>query len=263
MNIVVCIKQVPDTESKIKVKPDGSGIATEDIKYVMNPYDEFAVEEALKIKEKAAGSTVTIVSMGPKRAMEAIRTALAMGADKGVHLDDPAFEDSDSLTTAKALAAALKDVPHDLILCGKQAVDNDCSQVVQALAEVLNLPHATIVTKLEVGDGGVVASREIEGGAVEVLELPLPCVIGAQKGLNEPRYASLPGIMKAKKKEVKPVAVADLGMSAGDVGKDGSKIKMENFTLPPEREAGKKFEGEVEEIVPQVVKLLREEAKAI
>ncbi len=264
MDILVCMKQVPDTETKIQINPEGSGIVTEGIKYVMNPYDEYAVEEALKIKEKLGGS-VTIVSMGPDRATEAIRTALAMGADKGVHLNDAAFEGADSYATAKALAAAIKNVPYDIILGGKQAVDNDNAQVYAALAELLDIPHVSIVTKLEVADDGksAVAEREVEGGAKEVIEASLPALFAAQKGLNEPRYASLPGIMKAKKKPIDVVDLAASGLSADEVGEQGSKLKAVAYSLPPERAAGKVLEGDPAELAAQVAKLLREEAKAI
>jgi len=258
------MKQVPDTETKIQINPEGSGIVTEGIKYVMNPYDEFAVEEALRIKEKAGG-TVTIVSMGPDRATEAIRTGLAMGADKGVHLNDAAFQGADSYATAKALAAAIKDLPCDIILGGKQAVDNDNAQVYAALAELLGIPHVSVVTKLEVADDGksAVAEREVEGGAKEVIQTSLPALIAAQKGLNEPRYASLPGIMKAKKKPIDVVDLAKSGLSADEVGAAGSKLKAVKYSLPPEREAGKVLEGEPEELAAKLAKLLREEAKAI
>jgi electron transfer flavoprotein beta subunit len=266
VNIVVCLKQVPDTETKIKITPEADGIVEEGIKWVMNPYDEYAVEEALKLKERFKGeSTVTIVSIGPKRALEAIRTALAMGADKAVHVDDPALTGSDSYTTAKALAAALKEVPYDIILFGKQAVDDDCAQVAQSLAELLDLPQAMVIEKLEVADDGkkATAYRRIEGGAKEMLEVPLPAIIAAEKGLNEPRYASLPGIMKAKSKEVKNLDLAALGLSASEVGAEGAKVKILKYSLPPEKQPGKKLEGEPEETAKELVKLLREEAKAI
>jgi len=264
VDILVCMKQVPDTETKIQINAQGSGIVAEGIKYVMNPYDEFAVEEALRIKEKFGG-TVTIVSMGPARATEAIRTALAMGADKGVHLNDPAFEGADSYATAKALAAAIKPLPCNIILCGKQAVDNDNAQVYAAVAEMLGMPHVSVVTKLEIAADGksATAEREVEGGAKEVVQASLPVLVAAQKGLNEPRYASLPGIMKAKKKPIDVVDLAKSGLAAGDVGAAGSKLKPVKYSLPPEREAGKVLEGEPEELAAKLVKLLREEAKAI
>ena len=264
MDIIVCMKQVPDTESKIKVNPEGTGIVTEGIKYVMNPYDEYAVEEALKIKEKFGG-TVTILCLGPDRATEAIRTALAMGVDEGVHLNDPAFESSDSFTIAKILAGALKDMKYDLILTGKQAVDFDSSQVFGCLAELLNLPYVSVVVGLEISSDGktATAKRETEGGVEEIIETPLPAVIAAQKGLNEPRYASLPGIMKAKRKEIKKIDLATLGLDANEVGEKGSKLKTKNYRLPPERQAGKKIEGEPAETASELAKLLHEEAKLI
>jgi electron transfer flavoprotein beta subunit len=188
-----------------------------------------------------------------------------MGADKAVHLDDPAFDGGDPISTAKALAAAIKGMECDLIFCGKQAIDDDSSMVGSALAEMLGIPQVSIVTKVELSDDGKSAkvNRQIIGGE-EILDVPLPAVLSAQKGLNEPRYASLPGIMKAKKKEVKPVKIGDLGLDAGVVGAAGAKTKILKMTSPPQREAAKMIEGETaEETAPQLAKLLREEAKAI
>ncbi len=263
MNVIVCMKQVPDTETLIKIKSDGSGIVTEDIKYVMNPYCEFAVEESLRIREKFGGQSI-LITMGSQRAVEALRTGLAMGADRAIHLNDPAFEGADGWSTAKALAEVIKKESYDLILCGKQAVDDDMAQVGQSLAELLNLPHVTLVTKLELmpEQKKARATREVEGGR-EVVEVGLPAVFTCQKGLNEPRYASLPGIMKAKKKEVKPVNLASLGLPADQVGAAGAKIKIRKYFSPPSRSAGKKVSGELAEATKQLVKLLREEAKVI
>jgi len=264
MNSIVCMKQVPDTEAQIRVKPDGSGIIDSDIKFVMNPYDEYGVEEALKFKEKFGG-TVTIVCVGPARAVEAIRTGLAMGVDKAVHLDDPAFEGGDAFSTAKALASAIKGMECDLIFCGKQAIDDDLSMVGSSLAEMLGIPQVSIVTKVEVADDQKSAkvNRQIVGGE-EILDVPLPAVLTAQKGLNEPRYASLPGIMKAKKKEIKSVKVTDLGLDANSVGAAGAKTRIIKMYSPPSREASKMIEGETaEETAPKLAKLLREEAKVI
>ena len=263
MNVIVCMKQVPDTETLIKVKPDGSGIVTDDIKYVMNPYCEFAVEESLRIKEKQGGASI-LVTMGPARAVEALRTGLAMGADRSVHLNDPAFEGADGYSTAKALAEAIKKEPFDLILCGKQAVDDDMAQVGPSLAEILNLPHVTLITKLEFSADKKKArvEREVDGGK-EVIEVSLPAVFTCQKGLNEPRYASLPGIMKAKKKEVKVLNLAALGLPADQVGAAGAKVKILRYSAPPSRPPGKIITGEVLEAAQKLVKLLREEAKVI
>lgn len=264
MNMIVCMKQVPDTEAQIRVKPDGSGIVDSDIKFVMNPYDEFGVEEALQLKEKFGG-TVTIVCLGPQRAVDAIRTGLAMGADKAVHLDDPAFEGGDAFSTAKALATAIKGMEYDLIFCGKQAIDDDFAQVGPALAEMLGIPQVVVVTKVEVSEDAKKAkvNRQIIGGE-EIIDVPLPAVLTAQKGLNEPRYASLPGIMKAKKKEIKSVKAADLGLDPSVVGKAGAKTRILKMYSPPQREAGKMIKGETaEDTAPELARLLREEAKVI
>jgi electron transfer flavoprotein beta subunit len=256
VNIVACVKQVPDTEALIKVKPDGSGIEEGGIKFVMNPYDEFGVEEALKLKEKLGGE-VTIVSVGPARAMETIRTALAMGAEKGIHIDDPALYNADAFATASALAAAIKEIPYDIIFCGQRAIDDDAGQVGSVLAELLGLPQVTIVTKLDVEGDKATAIKPIEGAQL-LIETPLPCVVTAQKGLNEPRYASLPGIMKAKKKPVDVKDAAALGLSVE------TKAAVDKMMPPPDRPPGKIIAGDDPAAkAAEVVRLLREEAKVI
>ena len=264
MNIAVCIKQVPDTETKIVLNSDSTDIVTEGIKWVMNPYDEYAVEEALKIKEKYGGK-VTILCLGPERSIEAIRTALAMGADDAILLNDPAFEGGDSFTTALALSKALEQLEYDIILTGKQAVDLDCSQVYAGLAEFLSLPYVSIVVGLELfpDQKKALAKRETEGGEKELIEVTLPAVFACQKDLNTPRYASLPGIMKAKKKEIKKLGLAELCLNPEHVGAKGSKLKKGKYSLPPQRKAGIKIEGEIPEAAAKLVKLLREEAKII
>ena len=256
MNIVACVKQVPDTEALIKVKPDGTGIEEGGIKWVMNPYDEYGVEEALKLKE-AKGGEVTIVSVGPARAMESIRTALAMGADKGIHICDAALDNADGYNTAAALAAAIKEINADIIFCGQRAIDDDSAQVGSILAELLGIPVVTIVTKFDPEDGKIKVIKPIEGAQL-VIESTLPCVVTAQKGLNEPRYASLPGIMKAKKKPVDVKDVAALGISVEP------KARIAKMTPPPERAPGKIIEGDDPAAkAAELVKLLREEAKVI
>ncbi len=263
MNSIVCLKQVPDTEAQLRVKTDE--IVTEGVKFVISPYDEFGIEEALLQKEKAGAGEVNLVCLGPQRCVEAIRTGLAMGADKATHLDDPAFDGSDALATAQALAEQIKKMEYDLIFCGRQAIDDDQAQVGGALAEYLGIPHASLVTKVEVAADkkSVKVNRQIVGGE-EILEIPMPCVLTCQKGLNEPRYASLPGIMKAKKKPLTPVKAADIGIDAGTVGAAGSKTKGGNFTSPAARTAAKIITGESpEEKAANLAKALREEAKAI
>lgn len=262
MKLIVLLKQVPDTETKVQVKPGETQISAEGVTYVINPYDEFAIEEALKTKEAKGDGEVTLVTVGWDKAAEALRTGLAMGADKAVHLNDAAFLGGDAASTAVALAKALQKMEYDLILCGKQAIDNDNHQVGVRVAELLGLPHVGVVTKLELQDGKAVAHREIEGGS-EVIETALPAVITCQKGLNEPRYASLKGIMKAKKKPLETKAPADIDASPDEVGKAGAKTTVLTMSLPPEREAGRVIEGEPEDAAKEVVKLLREEAKVI
>ncbi len=262
MEIIVCLKQVPDTETQIKIAGDGKSIVTDGIKWIINPYDEFGVEEALRVKEKFGG-TVTIVCIGPKRATESIRTALAMGADKAVHLNDETLFDAEPQITAKALYGVIKDMPFDIIFCGKQAIDDDSAQVGAALAELLDIPHVSVITKLEIDKEGkkAKANQQIEGAEM-IVEATLPALFTCQKGLNEPRYASLPGIMKAKKKELKPLTAKDLSVPEEELSLKMTEIvKME---LPPKRSAAKIVEGEdPAEKAKKLVKLLREEAKVI
>lgn len=258
MKIVVLIKQVPDTASKIEVKGDGSGIVETGLKFIISPYDEFAIEEALKIKQKIPSAETLVISLGPDRAVEAIRTALAMGIDKGIHIHDES-KVWDSFTTAKILTSAIQKNQADLILCGKQAIDADNSQVVSMIAEMMNIPSVVIVEKCELKEDqkGAIVTRRVSGGAKEVYDVTLPAVLGCEKGLNTPRYASLPGIMKAKSKPVEKIAASSL------LGGEEILIEFKNYQLPSERAAGKKIEGEPAEQAKELVRLLREEAKVI
>jgi electron transfer flavoprotein beta subunit len=250
MNIAVCIKRVPDSETRVKIASDGKRIDEAGVKFVLNPYDEFAVEEALQRKEKAGAGEVAVICLGPAAAQETIRTALAMGADRGVLLQTDAIP-ADGFVTAQAIAAELKPGAWDLILFGKMAIDDYNQQVGPMVAELLGLPCVTAIAHLELDGAKGVAEREIEGG-IEVVEFPLPAVITADKGLNDPRYPALKGIMAAKKKplEVKPVQLAAGG------------IEVVALTPPPERKEGK-IVGEGPDAVPELVRLLREEAKVL
>ena len=264
MNIIVCIKQVPDTETQIKIAPDGKTIVTDDIKWVMNPYDEFGVEEALRLKEKFGGE-VTVVSLGPKRVTESIRTALAMGADKGIHVSDDALEGSDGLAVARALGAAIKEVEFDLIFTGQRGVDDDMGVVGAAMAEILGIPQLSLIVKVDVGEDvkSVTVNRPVEGATL-VIESALPALITVQKGLNEPRYASLPGIMKAKRKPMAEKSLTDLGLDATQFGGGARKVKILELSPPPTRSGGKIIEGETPgEKAAELARLLHEEAKAI
>jgi electron transfer flavoprotein beta subunit len=255
---------VPDTETQIKVASDAKSIVTDDIKWVMNPYDEFGVEEALRLKEKFGGE-VTVVGLGPKRVTESIRTALAMGADKGILITDDALEGSDSLAVAKALAAAIKGLEYDLIFTGQRGVDDDMGVVGASLAEFLGIPQMSLIVKVEAAEDGnsIKVNRPVEGGTL-VIESSLPALITAQKGLNEPRYASLPGIMKAKKKPLEEKSLSDLGLDAAEFGEGGRKLKIVELMSPPARAEGKIIEGETpQEKAAELARLLHDEAKVL
>jgi electron transfer flavoprotein beta subunit len=259
MKIVVCVKQVPDTETRVQIAPEGTGIVESDVNWIVSPYDEFAIEEALKIKE-AQGGEVVVVTVGPDRSQSALRTALAMGADSGVHVKDAALEGADTLATARALAGAIGTLgPVDLVLCGQQGVGGDNSQVPGLLAEILDLPQVTVAVKLEVQDGKASVEREIEG-ARETWETSLPAVVSAQKGLNEPRYASLKGIMAAKKKPIEVLDAAGVGLDAAAAA---PKVKVTAMELPPPRPDVKMVEGEPAAQAAELIRLLHEDAKVI
>ena len=260
MKLIVLLKQVPSTESFVSVGDDKKSVKTEDVKWVINPYDEFAVEEALKIKE-ALGGTVTIVTVGNDKAVEAIRTALAMGADNGILINDPAAYNCDGAGISKILAATLKKMEYDLIIAGQRAVDDDNYYVGAATAELLNIPHISMVIKEEITDNKIKCVKTIEGGSF-TFEAQLPALITTQRGLNEPRYASLPGIMKAKKKPLDTKTLTDIGISPSDLGEPMLTIK--EVKKPPQRKAGVMIQGETpSEKAAALVKALHEDAKAI
>ena len=258
MKVFVCLKQVPDTETKIKILPDASGIDTAGIKWVMNPYDEFAVEEAVKFKEKNPAAQVWAVTSGPKsRAVEVLRTALAMGADEAIVINSP--EGLDALSTAQALAKIIQaEGGAHLVLSGKIAIDNSQSSVPQMVAEFLNIPHATVVSKFEATLESFTVERDSDGGAKETVQLMSPALIAANKGLNLPRYASLPGIMKAKKKVIKEVEFSSLGIAATE-----QKVKYGGFALPKDKASVKLISGDAASQVSQLVAALRNESKVI
>ena len=261
MDIVVCVKHVPDTEAAIRIRADGHGIDENGLPFVMNYYDEHGVEEALRIKERLGG-TVTVVTAGPTRAAQALRAGLAMGADAAIQIEDPALDGADHLGVARALAAAIGAQGCDLVICGKLATDDNAAIVGPALAEFLGLPQATAVTKLELGEGAATAHREVEG-AIEVLRVALPAVISVERSINEPRYPSLPGIMKAKRTPITTRTLGDLGLTLSEVGAAAARAEVRGLTPPPQRQAGRILEGEPAEVVRELVRLLREEAKVL
>jgi electron transfer flavoprotein beta subunit len=259
MKILVMVKQVPDTATQIKIGGDPRSIDTTGITWIVSPYDEFALEEALRIKEKRGQGEVVAVSLGPDRVKEALRSCLAMGADRAVHLLDPAWESADTLSSAQALAAVIKQEAPGLVLSGRQAIDDDMGSVGAQVAELLGWPCASWIMEESVDDAGkaVRVGRQVEGG-LEVFDLPLPAVVSAQKGLNEPRYPTLKGIMGAKKKEIKDVKAADLGLAPG--APVLAVLKLE--ALPP-RPPGRILPGEPAAAAHALVRALRDDAKAI
>ncbi len=264
MKVLVVVRQVPDSTTTVKIRTDGQDIDRTGIKMVVNPFDEFAIEQAVQLREKRKDvASVTALIIGPAQAAEALRTALAVGADDGVHLQDPAFDKLDELQTAALIAAVMKGGGYDLILIGKQEIDLDSGQLGPALAELLDLPHVGATVKLELAADGksFVARRRIEG-AEEVVEVGLPAVVTCDKGLCEMRYPSLPNLMKAKKKPVRTLKAADVaGFAEAVAGLGGTA--MHTFQPPPERPPGKMLDGEPEQAAKELVRLLRDEAKVI
>jgi electron transfer flavoprotein beta subunit len=266
MKILALVKHVPESTAAIKVRPDGSGIETAGVKFVMNPFCEFAVEAALQFKEKNAGAKaeITAMTLGPAAAVDVIRTAFAMGVDHGVHLCDAKFENVDDLTVARILAAAIREGGYEVVFTGKYAIDYDRGQVGPALAECLNLPHVGTVTDIQWSPDfkSATARRRIEG-AEEVVEVKLPALFTIEKGYVEPRYPSLPGLMKAKKRPVDLKDAAALGLGDDVLGPAAIGTRMTNFSPPPPRPPGRMIQGEPEEQVKELVRILREEEKLI
>lgn len=260
MNVVVLLKQVPDTESLIEINAAASDIKTDNLKWIMNPYDELAVEEAIRIREKLGSGKVAVLSVGPDRATAAIRTALAMGADEGVLVSDSALEKTDPLTTAKVLAAALKAIPFDLIIAGQRAADDDSYLVPSAAAEYLGIPMLGMVVRQEITGGKIRCDLALQDGTA-VVEADLPALLTTQRGLNQPRYASLPNIMKAKKKPLETKNLAALGLDAAQFGPDALKTRILSLAFPPQRKICKMISGETAaEKAANLIRTLHEEA---
>ncbi|WP_374722948.1 electron transfer flavoprotein subunit beta/FixA family protein [Peribacillus tepidiphilus] len=257
MNIYVLLKRTFDTEEKISLS--NGKINEEGAEFIINPYDEYAVEEAIQVRD-AHGGEVTVVTVGTEESEKQLRTALAMGADKAVLINtEDDVEEGDQFTTAKILAEFLKDKDADLILAGNVAIDGGSGQVGPRVAELLGIPYITTITKLEIDGTKVSVVRDVEGDS-EVIETSLPLLITAQQGLNEPRYPSLPGIMKAKKKPLEELELDDLDLDEDDVE---AKTKTIEVYLPPKKEAGRILEGDIKDQVQELVKLLHTEAKVI
>ena len=249
MKILVPLKRVPDYQAKIKVKSDGSGIETDGIKWIVNPFDEIAVEEAIRLKEAGLATEVVVASVGPEDVQQQMRYAMAMGADSGVLVRTSEFVDSD--LASRALAEVYKRGGYGLIIMGKQAIDSDCSQTPQLLATRLGLAQACFASKVVLESGAATVTREVDGG-LETIKIPLPCVISTDLRLNEPRYAPLPGIMKAKKKPLEEIKLEELGLDLSP------KLKIRKLSAPAKRQGGRKVAD-----VAELIKALQQEAKAI
>jgi electron transfer flavoprotein beta subunit len=261
MNMVVCVKRVPDTaESEVHIDASGKDIDKSRLSFGINECDNYAVEEAIQIKERLGEGTVTVISLGDKDSDEVIRMALAKGGDEAIRLEDEAFKGGDGFAVAKALAAAIKGLEFDIVFTGALADDDGYAVEPAASGERLGVPHATYVKKVEVLEPGKRAKvgRELEGGLMEMLEIDLPCVLGIQTGINEPRYASFKGIKQAAKKEIAIKGASDLGLDASEVGEAGSWAVLEQFTPPVVGEMAEILEGEPEETAAKLAAILKE-----
>jgi electron transfer flavoprotein beta subunit len=256
MKILVCLKQVPHSDARLDVASDGNWIQEDNIKFEINTYDTYALEEALKLKD-AGEAEVVVVSIGPDRVTQALRTALGMGADRAIHVKDDAVEGSDALGVAKVLSAVVKEEGPELVFCGLMSDDANFSAVPPMVAQLAGMPSTTAAMAVSVADGSVTVERELEGGALEVVQLPTPCLVAVQSGLNQVRYASLKGIMAAKKKPVDVKTAADLGV--GDaVGAGAAKIDIEKIYTPPKGDTAEIIEGSPDEVASKLVEKIKE-----
>lgn len=254
MKILVCLKQVPHKDARLELRGDQRWIKDETIKFEINDYDTYALEEALRIKD-AGDAEVVVASIGPDRVSQALRTALGMGADRAIHVWDDALAEADSLGIAKTLAAVARSEQFDLILMGLMADDSNYALTGPMLAELVGIPHVTSVVKAEFKNGSVVVERELEGGALDVVSVSRPCLLAVQTGINEVRYASLKGIMQAKKKPLDRKSLGDLGLSAGDLA---PKVTVEKVFTPPKGEGAELVEGSADEVARKLVTKIKE-----
>ncbi len=260
MNIIVCMKQVPVKDSLLKIKDDGSWIHEEELNYEINESDHYALETALRLKEEHGGEVI-ILSMGPERVKEAIKQGLAKGADRALHINNENFTTLDPFINARVLAAAIKAEQVDLVLTGLQTDDYGSAQTGVILAEYLNLPHASIVMEIQKQDGSIKVKRELESGWFQWVEIPTPALLTIQSGINQIRYATIKGIMMAKKKEIKELGLTDIGLTEADVAAGSSSIKFEKIYIPAKTKQTQLFEGDPKQVAEQLVEKLKNEAK--
>lgn len=257
MDVIVCVKHVPETaEAELKIDASGKAIEKTGLVYDINEWDDYALEEAVRIREKQGGS-VTAITIGPDDSDSTLRKCLARGADKAIRLADPKFEGSDGYAIAKILHSVIKTIHYDLILTGMQAGDDGSAMVGPILAQLLGIPHATMVKKLELGPGTAKANRELEGGLEEQVEVKLPALFSIQTGINEPRYVSIMGIRKATQKEIKIMSLADTGLSENDVGLAGSWLKIEKLYVPPVEKQAEFLKGTPDEMATKIAEILK------
>ncbi|UCD95920.1 MAG: electron transfer flavoprotein subunit beta/FixA family protein [Candidatus Bathyarchaeota archaeon] len=257
MDIIVCVKQVPETaEADLKITADGKTMESAGLVFDINEWDDYALEEAVQIKERLGG-TVTAVTVGSEAADSTLRKCLARGADQGIRVTDPKIANSDGYAVAKVLHSAIKDLPFDIVFTGAQAGDDGYSIVGPALAEMLNVPHTTMVKKIQIDGSFAKVNRELEGGLEEVLEVKLPALLSIQTGINEPRYVSIMGIRKAMQKETKILTLSDLALNEKEVGESGSWIQVKRMYIPPVEKQAEFLNGSPEEVAAKIVEILK------
>ena len=257
MDVIVCVKHVPETaEAELKIDPSGKAIEKSGLVYDINEWDDYALEEAVRIKEKQGG-TVAAITIGSDDSDSTLRKCLARGADKAVRLTDPKFEGSDGYAIAKILHAVIKTLHYDLILMGMQAGDDGSAMVGPILAELLGVPHATMVKKLELDTGAAKVNRELEGGLEEQVEVKLPSLFSVQTGINEPRYVSIMGIRKAMQREIKIMGLVDTGLTENDVGPAGSWLSIEKLYVPPVEKQAEFLKGTPDEMAAKIAEILK------
>jgi electron transfer flavoprotein beta subunit len=257
VNIIVCVKHVPETaEADLKIDTTGKTVVTRGLVFDINEWDDYALEEAVQMKEKTGG-TVTAITIGSDEADNTLRKCLARGADQAIRLTDPKFDGSDAYARAKILCQVIKDLTFDLVLTGAQASDDGYGAVGPILAGLLGLPHATMIKGIQLNEGVARINRELEGGLEEVVEVKLPAVLAVSTGINEPRYVSIMGIRKAMKREIKVLTLADIGLAEGDVGEAGSWIRITKVYMPPVEKEAEFLEGNPEEVAGKIIEILR------
>jgi electron transfer flavoprotein beta subunit len=263
MKSLVLIKQVPNTDSPFRINSAGTWVDEGNLTFGLNDYDRYALEEALRLKDAGKSTEVVALTAGPERASSALRTCLATGADRGVHIKDEALAAADPLSVARAIVSAIKDEGFSLILCGLQADDDNYMQIGPFVARLLDRPCATAAMRLELRDGTVRVERELENNRLQIVDLTLPAVVTVQTGINEPRYASLKGIMAAKKKEIKTLSLADLKLSAPEIAVSAARFRTVRLATPPKGKGAEMLAGPADQVAKELVKRIKEKTGVI